>query len=325
MPNDIQRIQPGNIQTIQAPQQQVPIQAMFQAVIEKGVTAENAAAIEKLCDLHLKLEGINARKAYARAMADMQAELPPIVKRNPVANKSGVVMYSYAKYEEMMAVIQPWLTKYGFSISCAQRSDEKQCVAILTITHSEGHSETSEFAVRHSTGTQAMSTAQIDASDSNLARRHALSRALNLRVVGEEDDDARNLGETISPEQAASLKRRLAAIGRDPARFLKFAGATSFEEIRSAKLPELEDSLSKAERAAKIPPTSTEASHDVSEPMTPWDQSVILASEFGQEAGLTEAQVDAIIKEHLGHQDKSKIDMKVFWSEIHQIIKASKK
>ncbi len=244
---------------IQTGQQQVPIAAMFQAVIEKGVTAENAAAIEKLCDLHLKLEAIAARKSYARAMAAMQAELPPIVKHTEVRNNSGKVMYSYAKYEEMMQIIQPVLTRHGFSISCGQRADDKQIVTVLTITHADGHSEIKEFGVRHSGGTAAMSTAQIDASDSNLARRHALARALNLRIVGEEDDDARLVGETITAEQAADLRKRLRATGRDEARFLKFAGAATFEEIRSAKLSELNRALETADRAKSKQPSPISA------------------------------------------------------------------
>lgn len=267
--NEIQRVQPGELQQAQ---QQLPVAELIGRLIDSGkLTSESAAAVEKLCNVHLQIEALRAQKEYARAMAAMQAELPPIVKHTEVHDTGGKLMYRYAKYEEMMQAIQPCLTKHGFSIACDQRADERQLVAVLKISHVEGHSETHEFAVRHSQGTRAMSTAQVDASDSNLARRHALARALNLRIVGEEDDDARNIGEQISPEEAASLKARVQALGKDrEAAFLKFAGAASYEEIGSAKLPELLAKLDKAEKkppkpAQGAPPTAPAPVPDLSD------------------------------------------------------------
>lgn len=245
---DLQRVPVNAPSEIQTGQQQVPIAAMFQAVIEKGVTAENAAAIEKLCDLHLKLEAIAARKSYARAMAAMQAELPLVIKTTHVAFKQ--TSFSYAKYEDIMRAIKPLLEKYGFSITSAQKIEGPLLISIVTISHVEGHSETTEFAVRHSVGI-GQDLAVIDTMDSTRSRRHALKRALNLIEIGEEDDDARNVGQVITAKQAADLRERLKNTGHEEARFLKFAGADTFETIRSAKLPELYGVLYVAERAAK--------------------------------------------------------------------------
>ena len=233
---------------IQTGQQQVPIAAMFQAVIDKGVTAENAAAIEKLCDLHLKLEAISARKSYARAMAAMQSELPLVLKGTHVSFKQ--TSFSYAKYEDIMRAIKPLLEKYGFSIRSGQKIEAAFLTSTVTISHIDGHSETTEFAVRHSVGT-GQDLAVIDTMDSSRSRRHALKRALNLIEVGEEGDDARNVGQVITAEQAADLRKRLKNTGHDESRFLKFAGADTFETIRSAKLPELYGVLYVAERATK--------------------------------------------------------------------------
>jgi hypothetical protein len=85
-----------------------PIQAMLSAVIEKGITAENAAAVEKITDLFLKVEASNAKKAFALAKSELQAELPVVIANKTVPNNDGTTRYVYAPFEDIMRQIKPF-------------------------------------------------------------------------------------------------------------------------------------------------------------------------------------------------------------------------
>ncbi len=238
---------------IQTGQQQVPIAAMFQAVIEKGVTAENAAAIEKLCDLHLKLEAMAASKQFAAAKAQLQSDLRNVQATKAVPDRSGNVKYLFAPFESVMRAIQPRLAPHGFALSFDQELIEGtplRLVSVCTLSHIGGHSESTRFAVRIGSGPPGANESQADGAASTYAKRYALCNMFNI-VIDRMDDDGRLEGDTITAEQADDLRNRLKATGRDEARFLKFAGAATFEEIRSAKLPELNRALETADRAAR--------------------------------------------------------------------------
>lgn len=211
-----------------------PIGMMLQTIIDKGITADTAATMEKLTDLYLKVEANNARKEYAEAMADLQAELPVVAARREVKGNDGGLRYRFASYEDIMAQIKPTLTKHGFSIKATARTDDKHVTAVLTITHRSGHSEQNEFAVRAGKGPPGTNEAQADGSNAAYAQRYALCDALNISI--RKDDDARADGGFITAAQASDLRRKVAETRSNEAAFLKFAGADTYETIRSGKL-----------------------------------------------------------------------------------------
>jgi len=75
-------------------------------------------------------------------------------------------------------------------------------------------------------------------SATTYARRYSLSAALCL--VGDDDDDGNAavaaVEACITKKQAADLTALVDEVGADKARFLKWAGAASIEEIPAAKL-----------------------------------------------------------------------------------------
>jgi len=239
-----------------------PIADMLKCVIEKGVTAENASALEKVCDLYEKMDAIGARKAFAAAKSRMQAELPRVMATKGIPSKTGEIRSVFAPYEEIMAVVGPFLTKYGFSVSFTINSGDGRMEAVCILSHSGGHSVENKFSVRVGSGPPGCSEPQADGSARSYARRGALCDCLN--IVVDKDDDARMEGAIISGEQANSLKARVKATGITETTFLKLADATSYATIRTYKVPVLERSLEKAEaRGAK--PRDDEAS-DSTEP-----------------------------------------------------------
>ena len=83
------------------------------------------------------------------------------------------------------------------------------------------------------------------------ARRGAMCAILGIRVT--HDEDARMLGDVITPEQIADLKANLKAVGGDERKFLDFAQADKWEEIRTGKLPQLQQALRQKAKARPQP------------------------------------------------------------------------
>lgn len=228
-----------------------PIGQMLQAITSTGITPENAAALEKLTDLYLRVEGVNARKAFIEAKAALQSDLPPIQATKAVPNNDGSVRYKFAPYEEIMRAVGPSLVRHGFSISFSQEIGEGRIVAVCTLSHVGGHSESNSFAVRAGKGPPGSSEAQADGSASSYAKRFALCNCLNITIGL--DDDARLQGDVITPGQAADLERRLNAVGGNVAGFLKLADAPSFGEIRANKYDILCRALAAKEQSRQKP------------------------------------------------------------------------
>lgn len=219
---------------------------MLQAVIEKGVSSENVAAVEQLVKLFEHMEERNAEKAFAQAFVALQAEMPKVNATKVVPNKDGTPRYAFAPFEDIMSQVGPMLQRHGFTVSFSQRYDAQRLVKICTLQHVGGHKRTSEFAVRISAPPGASET-QGDGSSATYAKRFALCDCLNI-VIAHLDDDARADGGTITAEQASDLRSRLRNVAGNEAAFLNFAGASKFEEISSVKLEMLEEFLAKKER-----------------------------------------------------------------------------
>lgn len=219
--------------------------SMMQAVIDKGVTGENVAALEKLVDLYERMDNKDAERAFARAFNELQQEMPKIKATQPVPNNDGTVRYKFAPFESIMEQVQPMLQKHGFTVSFSTRYDQNRLVKICTLTHIRGHSRTNEFAVRIGSGPPKASESQADGAAGTYAKRFALCDMLN--IVVEKDSDAAAEGGPISRSQAQELRERVLATGSDEKRFLAFAGAKTYEEIPSGKLAVLDDMLRKRE------------------------------------------------------------------------------
>ena len=218
-----------------------PIAAMLQAIVEKGVTAENAAVLEKVCDLYEKMDAIGSRKAFAAARCLLQAELPSVMATKSIPSKTGEIRSVFAPYEEIMGKVGPYLVKHGFSVSFTMKAEGGRMEAFCTLTHSGGHSETNSFSVRVGSGPPGCSEAQSDGSARSYARRGALCDALNIII--DKDTDAHLEGACINADTARDLAARAKKAGLDEKAFLRLAGAESFATIREHKLPILEQVL----------------------------------------------------------------------------------
>lgn len=222
---------------------------ILMAVVEKGVTTENVAAVKEVVALYERMEEKKAERDFAQAFSALQGEMKRVKATRAVPNNDGTTRYCFAPYEEIMAQVQPLLEKHGFTVSFSTDFDDKRLVKSCTLTHIGGASRTNKFAVRIGSGPPKASESQADGAASTYAKRFALCDALNIIV--DVDTDARAEGGTITKEQADELERRVNETNSDQAAFLKLAGASNFYEIRAAKYEILDELLAKKERRGR--------------------------------------------------------------------------
>lgn len=218
---------------------------MLQAVIEKGVTQENVAAVEQIVKLYERMQDRDAEKAFAQAFNALQTEMKSVQATRAVPNNDGTIRYRFAPYELIMEQVRPMLEKHGFTVTFSTDFADGRMIKSCTLQHIGGHSKTNKFAVRIGSGPPKASEAQADGAASTYAKRFALCDALNITI--ETDSDARAEGAPITPEQADELERRVAETNSNRSAFLKLAGAATFTEIASTKYDMLDQLLARKE------------------------------------------------------------------------------
>lgn len=242
------------ITTIQEPSVGMMLGSALTAIQSGEVTPAHVDVLKGLMELHERHQAREDKRAFAAALAALQGETIRVVATKKVEPKpDGTCRYKFAPYEEIMAQVQPILSRHGFSITFDTEVGDQRLTCICTLTHSSGEARQNRFAVRYGKP-PGSSDAQGDMSTKSYAKRGALCDALN--IVIDHDDDARTVGRPISAEKAAELERRCAALRANPAEFnqrafLDYAGAKTFEEIGDAKLAEIELMLSRKEAKAK--------------------------------------------------------------------------
>ena len=116
---------------------------MMQAVIEKGITAENVTVLEKLIELHERMQVREAEKAFNADFVALQGELPIIVASTPIPNRG-----KYERFEDVMRVVGPLLVRHGFTVSFSMDVKDNRILETCTLKHTGGHSQSNSFAVR---------------------------------------------------------------------------------------------------------------------------------------------------------------------------------
>ncbi len=221
---------------------------MLQKVIDGGITADNVSALESLVGLYDRMQAKNAEREFNQAFAKLQSELSSVNATRQVPNKDGSVRYRFAPYEDIMETVKPVLIANGFAISFTTRFMEGgRMVSICTLRHVGGFSQSNEFAVRIGGGPPGSTETQADGAAKTYAKRGALCDALN--IVVEHDDDARMIGKPIGKGLADDLEQRVLNVGADRSAFLKYAGATEFNQISDERWPVLDELLKRKEAA----------------------------------------------------------------------------
>ena len=224
--------------------------ALMQQVIAAGITPESVGVMERLVALDREMKKDAAAVEFAGAFSRLQTALKAFkpTKEVPGKDKEGnrIIKYTYLPYEEIMREVNPIAEREGLSISFSTDFAEGRIIQTCTIQHVSGHSKDYKAFVRAGAGPYGATETQADGAAMTYAKRYALCNALNILVERDSDGlDARNEGHAISFEQAQTLKELAQEVKADIPAFLKYAGASKFEDIGSARYDGLYKSLAK--------------------------------------------------------------------------------
>lgn len=207
--------------------------AILEIVQRKDIDPER---LEKFLDLQFKAEAIHAKKAFQQALAMFQGECPIIPKTKKVdfTSKSGNrTAYNYSPLDEIVHIIKPILTKYGFSFTFDIQLTENPELGLLKtkIYHAEGHSEEFMYYFPRVHDDQRMNMAQRVKSALTFAKRAALENALGI-ITAEEDDDARRSEDIeATDKQIKEIKRLIKVTKTDETTFLTWLKAEAIESL----------------------------------------------------------------------------------------------
>lgn len=171
--------------------------------------------MERLFALHKEVKAEKAKEAYVQAMTVFQAECPVIKKTKKVLNKDGrTVRYMFAPIDSIVEQIKKPLSKATLSYRWEVKNENGEIRAICIVTHSLGHSESSDFSVPIDEEGY-MTAPQKVASALTFAKRYSLCNALGIST-GDEDTDATDVKKTPDAKDPRSrIILRLKSLGYD--------------------------------------------------------------------------------------------------------------
>jgi hypothetical protein len=210
------------------------IQSAIMRIVER--TDIDPDRLEKFLDLQFRAEAKQAATAFQRALAGFQGDCPIIVKTKKInfTTKTGnTTKYNYSPLDEIVHVIKPILTKWGFSFTFdIQTTEDPQMHQLVTrIYHCDGHSERFSYYFNVLHDDQRMNLSQRAKSSVTYAKRAALENALGI-VTAEDDDDARRAVDNMaSTEQIASIKKLIKSTKSKEEDFLKFMKVESLDDL----------------------------------------------------------------------------------------------
>lgn len=210
-----------------APEASAIIAVIERAALNPSVDIDK---MERLLQMQERIMDRNARAAYAAALAQMQPELPIIAERGGIKDRGGSVQSRYALWEDVVGIITPILSKYGFALSFRTGNEGDKVSVTGVLSHRDGHSESTSLTLPVDTS-GSKNAVQSVGSSTSYGKRYTTAALLNLRT-GEPDDDGRAGGyQRIDASQVADLRALIQEVGADLPRLLQFWKIDKLEDI----------------------------------------------------------------------------------------------
>lgn len=175
--------------------QQLSVENLISLAIKKDASIDT---IERIFNLRDKMKSEWAKKQFDESMAAFQSECPVIKKTKAVNNKpekGGGLRYKFAPLDSIVMQVKELLRKHGFTYTTDAQVNESRVTAVCKVTHTAGHSETSQFTIPIDPDAF-MTGAQKFAAALTFAKRYAFCNAFGI-LTGDEDDDAVSAGDAM--------------------------------------------------------------------------------------------------------------------------------
>lgn len=230
------------------PAPQSEVLAVLQ-MIERAASnpATDVEKLEKLFELRERVRAQVARDTFVEALVGLQEELPVIKTAGRITYAKGGSI-RYAKWDDIIAAIQPFLTKYGFTLTFEYGGDDKKIEVTAVLDHVAGHSRRNTVVLPKDDSGGKTGVHGVGSSYS-YGKRYSSSGVLNLTWGGDDDDGNGGLGAPITPEQVGELATLAAEKGVEFAKLALAMGVDTVEEIPVAKFERAKQLLEKAKGA----------------------------------------------------------------------------
>lgn len=196
--------------------------ALLTSAVERGTPVET---IEKLVDLHERMERRAAAQALNTALAAFQQSVPDIPKThrsNQVSGHGVDKPILYAPLAVIMGHIRPHLVANGLSVTWDSTEGDGRKRVTCTVMHIDGGEKSATFECPQESRA-GMSAQQKAASANTYGMRYSLIMVLGLTTVDPDMDgvDTDDL-EPASAEQIDEVKAEMVESKADPERFLAY-------------------------------------------------------------------------------------------------------
>ena len=228
---------------------------LMQIAVSRGATPDEMKA---LMDMRRELQAEYAMRKFREDKAAFLSTVPMIKKRKTVffRTSAGTTSYAYAPLEDIVETIKPYLERFGFSYSWAEKVEHLPPVQInnksvpqamvsvkCILSHKDGHSEEC-FMQGMLDSSGGKNPIQMLASSSTYLRRYTLTGVTGI-ATADEDIDGRIQTEVTG---SATLEGILSE-GEEEADVLsdELVASSTLEElnIAGAKIKDMPEGTSK--------------------------------------------------------------------------------
>jgi hypothetical protein len=223
--------------------------SLIRGAMESGLTAETVGVVERLVQLRREEVSAANKTEFNKAFFQLKKEIATMELYADKAAKTdgGSIAYRYCSEGEIAKMLEPVLLRHGFAMFAGQSQESDKVTVEITLIHESGHEEKRQYTVRSGNTNRMKDATAADTGATTSAWRHLAIKLFGLKSRMREGDDPRNLGETITKDQAFELEDRIALVNGDKAKFLKLAGSATFAAIPSAKHEVLDQLLREKE------------------------------------------------------------------------------
>lgn len=217
-------------------------------------TTAMVEALEKMCDLQIKMDAITAQKNFAAAKARLQAELHSIESLGEM-KEGGKVIYKFPTLDQIGRAVKPICDKHGFSFSFEYDvqpvGNKVMATTTFILLHQDGHSERTNFVCEMAEGNKMMREGfQKSGATQTASMRRAMIGGLGLTWCDKDTDDIPEEVETINADELETLDKLIADVYPDPeankeeiGRFKNWLksrfGADEYKDIPKSAIPEI--------------------------------------------------------------------------------------
>lgn len=219
-------------ETVPTIQQDTRLNPLVAAVL--GGADVDLDKMEKMMAMQERYEALEAKKAYNAAMSSFRGEAPVIGRDSHVSY--GNTDYKHSTLGSALKEINPLLAKYGLNPSWRTSQDTGQITVTCTITHAQGHSESTSLSSAPDASGGKNSIQAIGSAVSYL-ERYTLFSICGL-ASGDQDDDGHGEDlQKITEEQAMQIHALIDENGLNKDKFIAWikrsVKSDSIEEINT--------------------------------------------------------------------------------------------